>query len=69
MKVLRKRQRLILEVIKQRGGTATARELAACTKRSIDGVTQSLAALDIHGYVQYLGGVGGDQSWRLVRSA
>lgn len=62
---LKKRQKDILYVLKELGGSATTREVAKKTGLHVNGVSQSLGAL--YEYVQCCGGRGGDCVWKIKR--
>lgn len=60
---LKKRQRLILQVLRKLGGEASTKEIAEKTNLHVNGVAQSLGAL--YEYVDCLGGKGGDTMWKI----
>jgi predicted transcriptional regulator len=60
---LKKRQKDILQALKELGGEATTRQIAAKINLSVNGVSQSLGVLYPH--VNCLGGSGGKKKWRL----
>ena len=65
---LKRRQREILEVMmRARKEIVTTREIAGRLRLHVNGVSQSLSALGLKGYVrEELGGDGGDRKWRLT---
>lgn len=63
MKNLKKRQKIILATLDELGGEATTRQIAEKTGLHVNGVSQSLSALNK--YVAYLGGRGGEIKWKL----
>ncbi len=60
---MNKRHRQILEALRQLGGKATTRQIAAHLHLNVNGVAQSLGAL--YQFVNDLGGQGGDRLWEL----
>jgi len=64
---LSKRQRAILQALKEIGGTATTREVAEKTDLNVNGVAQSLGAL--YYYVKCLGGIAGETRWKMKKAA
>lgn len=62
VKKYKPRQRDILLTLHELGGTATTRQIAAKLGLHVNGVSQSLSALDC---VEHLGGHAGDRLWRL----
>jgi hypothetical protein len=61
---LKKRQKDILRALKDLGGMATTRQIAEKTGLNVNGVSQSLGALDR--YVCHLGGKAGERKWKLI---
>lgn len=55
------RQRNILQALHELGGAATTRDIATRLSLNVNGVSQSLGALDC---VECLGGKGGETNWR-----
>ena len=62
---LKKRQKIILAALRDLGGEATTREIAQKTGLNVNGVAQSLGALE---QVNCLGGRAGECKWRLKSS-
>lgn len=63
MCTLKKRQRLILSALREMpGGLGTTKEIAEKTGLHVNGVAQTLGALNE--YVEYLNGKGGNVLWR-----
>lgn len=62
VKKYKKRQRDILLALYHLGGTASTRQIAERLGLHVNGVAQSLGALDC---VEDLGGRAGDRQWRL----
>lgn len=60
---LKKRQKLILSALLELGGKATTRQIAEKTNLHVNGVAQSLSALNQ--YVIFLGGRAGEIKWKL----
>jgi predicted transcriptional regulator len=48
---MKPRQRRILQALKDLGGRATQREITHTTDMSVNGVSQSLGAMQVQGYV------------------
>ncbi len=60
--LMKKRQKDILNALKEFGGKATTRQIALKTGLNVNGVAQSLGALD---GVEYIEGKGGDAEWKM----
>lgn len=60
---LKKRQKYILSALEELGGEATTRQIAEKTGFHVNGVSQSLSALNK--CVARLGGSGGEIKWKL----
>ena len=59
---MKKRQRDILNALRELGGKATTRQIAEKTGLHTNGVAQSLAAIDS---VEFVGGKSGDTMWEI----
>ena len=62
---LKRRQREILATLTHLGGVASTRQIAERLTLSVNGVSQSLGALEGR-YVTSLGGHAGDIAWKLL---
>ena len=64
---LSSRLKRILQIIKDFRRIVTAREVVAKAGLTPIGISQSLNALKDRGYIQLLGGEGGDKRWRIIK--
>ncbi len=64
MRKLKKRQREILQALRDLGGRATTKEIAAKTGFHVNGVSQSLGVLSVM-HVRFVGGKGGSAIWEI----
>ncbi len=62
---LKKRQQEIFIALKELGGLATTRQIAAMTGLHVNGVSQSLGSLAMYPYVEYDSGKNGDTKWKI----
>lgn len=62
---LKNRQKRVLGTLRKLGGTATTKEIAKKVGLSVNGVAQTLGALNDR-FVLLLGGRGGNILWRLL---
>ena len=60
-RILKKRQRKILQALKDLGGEANTKQIAEKAGLNTNGVSQSLGAMYL--YVDCLGGRGGETRW------
>jgi predicted transcriptional regulator len=68
---VKRRQKEILSALKVLGGEASARDIAERLDLSVNGVSQSLGALSVGGYIESIHDSGrtGDLRWRTRREA
>ena len=62
---MKPRHRSIVSALKDLGGRATLRQIAEKTGLSVNGVSQSMGAIDV---VKYSSGKSGDAEWELIES-
>lgn len=66
MAKLSKRHKDILAALRELGGVATLGEISEKTKLSVNGLSQSMGPIGEHVKLQFLGGKGRDQKFKII---
>lgn len=62
---MKKRHKVIIQALRDLGGTATLQEISERTGLSVNGLSQSMGSVSGYEPIEFLGGQGRKQKWRM----
>ena len=65
--IMKKRHKIIIQALRDLGGEATLKELSDKTGLHVNGLSQSMGSISQHVNLEFLGGKGKDQKYRIKK--